>query len=217
MTREERRARREWETAMERDLKTACKETGKRRGWKTVSGEQYQVRDGMLYILYVSFPVFDVGRVLKAHLHFKPVAVDEMYWDVFHMREVADSQPFSFHVKGAFTARGLWLPLWKEPVPSPEELPAAVEAVFDRAEALVGENAFPDPASYRKRLEAEERPRTLEIILALLCEGAYEEAMERINAALARGDNGGFSREAGRRSIMEDARDYCAARLEERA
>ena len=41
--------------------------------------------------------------------------------------------------------------------------------------------------------------------------------MERINAALARGDNGGFSREAGRRSIMEDARDYCAARLEGRA
>lgn len=216
MTREEQRLLKEREKSLEKALKMTCKEIGKRRGWKTVAGEQYQVRDGMLFILYVSFPVFDIGGTLKVHLHLKPLAADEMYWDVFHMRETADGQPFSFHVTGAFTARGLWLPLWKEPVPSPEELPAAVEAVFDRAEELVEENSFPDMASYRRRLEAEEQPRTLEIVLALLCEGAYEEAMEKIEAALARGDNGGVSREGGRRGILEDARDYCAARLEAR-
>ena len=178
MTREEEKRLREQEKALDKALAKTCKEIGKRRGWKTVSGEQYQVRDGMLYILYVSFPVFEIGRTLKVHLHFKPLAVDEVYWDLFHMAEEAAKQPFSFHVRGAFTARGLWLPLWNEPVPSPEELSAAVEAVFDRAERLVKENSFSDMTTYRRRLEAEEEPRMLEIILALLCEGAYEEAIK---------------------------------------
>ncbi len=41
--------------------------------------------------------------------------------------------------------------------------------------------------------------------------------MELIEASLAQGERGGFLRENGRRSIMEDARDWCAARLEGRA
>jgi len=48
-----------------------------------------------------------------------------------------------------------------------------VEAVFDRAEALAAENTFPDLAAYRTRLEAEERPKVLGIILCLLCEENY--------------------------------------------
>ena len=39
--------------------------------------------------------------------------------------------------------------------------------------------------------------------------------MELIEENLARGERGGFSREGGRRSVLEDARDYCAARLAE--
>ena len=48
MTREEQRILREREKTLEKNLKKTCKETGKRRGWKTVSGEQYQVRDSFL-------------------------------------------------------------------------------------------------------------------------------------------------------------------------
>ena len=40
--------------------------------------------------------------------------------------------------------------------------------------------------------------------------------MALIEENLDRGENGGFSREGGRRSILEDARDYCAARLAQR-
>lgn len=211
MTREEQKLMRE----LEKLLTKTCKETGKRRGWKTISGRQYQVRNGVLYVLSVSFPVFDNGRTLKAHLRCKPLILDELYWDVFHMAEEAKKQPFSFHVQGAFTAPSLWLPVWKEPLPSPEVLADAVEAVFGRAEALVEENAFPDVTAYRERLEAEPRKQALGIVLCLLCEGKYAQAMEAVEDAQARGDNGGFSRENGRRSILEDARDWCAARLEE--
>lgn len=41
-----------------------------------------------MYILFVSVPFFDEG-MLKADLRCKPLALDEMYWEVFHMAEEA--------------------------------------------------------------------------------------------------------------------------------
>ena len=130
------------------------------------------------------------------------------------MADVAAEQPFSFHVRGAFTARGLWLPNWQAEIAGLEELETVVEGIFDQAEEKVAENQFPDIASFRRRLEEEDRAHhALSIILCLLLEEKYPEAMEAVQAALDRGDSGSFSRENGRRSIMEDARDWCAARL----
>lgn len=207
MTREEQRLIRE----LNKSSKKVCKEIGKRRGWKTIAGQQYQERDGVLYMLHASIP--DSGKDLKINLRCKPLVLDEVYWDVFHMAEEAAKRPFSFHVNGAFTAPSLWLPVQKLPLPRPEALEDTIEAVFDRAEALAAENAFPNLAFYRARLEEEPRPRTLEIVLCLLCEEKYPQAMELIGESLARGERGSFLRENGRRSILEDARDYCAARL----
>lgn len=208
MTREEQKQDRE----LKKSLNKACKEMGKRRGWKTVRGYQYRVRDNLLDVLMVMPSNFD-SRILNVHFYCKPPVLDEMYWEVFHMAEEAAAQPFSFHVWGAFTARGLWLPAWQERLSGPEDLESAVEAVFDRAEALAAENTFADLAAFRARLEAEERPQILGIILCLLCEENYSRAMALIEENLARGESGGFSREGGRRSILEDARDYCAAHL----
>ena len=215
MTREEQKKIREREKLLKKAMENACREIGKRRGWKTVRGHQYRVRDNLLDVLIVMPSAFD-SQILKANFYCKPPALDEMYWKVFHMAEEAAEQPFSFHVWGAFTARGLWLPAWQERLSGPEDPESAVEAVFDRAEALAAENTFPDLAAYRARLEAEERPKVLEIILRLLCEENYLRAMALIEENLARGESGGFSREGGRRSILEDARDYCAARLAQR-
>ena len=212
MTREERRLFRE----TEKQLKKTCKELGKRRGWKTIAGTQYQVRGEILYELMVFLRERAGGGMdLMAWCTCKPLALDDIFWKVFQMEEAAASQPFSFHVRGAFTARSLTLDKRRAPLSGPEELESAVEAVFDRAETLAAENPFPDLAAFRARLEAEERPQPLEIILCLLGEGNYPRAMECIEENLARGERGGFSRENGRRSILEDARDYCAARLEE--
>ncbi|WP_297871814.1 hypothetical protein [uncultured Oscillibacter sp.] len=213
MTREEQRLIRE----LKKPLGKTCKEIGKRRGWKTIAGEQYRERDGMLYMLIVSIPPVDCGKMLKMNIRCKPPALDEVYWDVFHIAEEAEKQPFSFHVNGAFTAPSLWLPVQKLPLPGPEALESVVEAIFDRTEELVKEHTFPDIASYRARLEADSRSRSLEIILCLLCEEKYPQAMELIEKSLLEGERGGFLRENGRRSIMEDAREYCAARLEGQA
>ena len=211
MTREEQRIIRE----LKKPLAKTCKEAGKRRKWKTIAECQYQVRDGMLYMLYVSLPPIAGGRELSAWLSCKPVALDELFWEVFHMKEEAAKMPFSFHVNGAFTASQLTLDRWRQPLPSPEDLETAVEAVFDQAEATVEQNQFPDLPAYRARWETEppRSNRTLSIILCLLAEGQYQRAMDEIDAALASRDDGGFLRMNGRQGIMEDARDWCAARL----
>lgn len=212
MTREEQRLVRE----LKKPLEKCCKEIGRRRGWKTIAGVQYHVREGMLYMLYANVPPVDRGQALKANFSCKPPALDEMYWTVFHMAEEAAKQPFSFHVNGAFTAPRLWLPPWREPLPAPEDLETAAERIFDRAEALEEENAFPALADYRARLEADKRGRTLEIVLCLLCEGRYEEALGRIDAGLSAGEDGGYLRLGGPKGgILADARSWCMARLEE--
>ena len=213
MTREEQRIIRE----LKKPLKQTCKETGKRRKWKTIAECQYQVRDGVLYMLYVTLSAVNNGRALKAWLSCKPVGLDELFWEIFHMKEEAAKMPFSFHVNGAFTAPVLTLDRWKQPLPSPEELDAAVEAVFDQAEDLVEQNPFPDLAAYRARWEnlPPRSDRALSIVLCLLGEGGYQRAMDEIDAALARHDDGGFLRMNGKQGIMEDARDWCAVRLAE--
>ena len=83
MTREEQRLIRE----LKKPLGKTCKEIGKRRGWKTIAGEQYRERDGMLYMLIVSIPPVDCGKMLKMNISCKPLALDEIYWDVFHIAE----------------------------------------------------------------------------------------------------------------------------------
>ncbi len=80
MTREDQRVAQELKKA----LNKTCREIGKRRGRKTI---------------------FDRERAVKVNLRCKPLAVNEMYWDVFQMAEEAAKQPFSFYVAGAFTAR----------------------------------------------------------------------------------------------------------------
>lgn len=212
MTREEQKLIRE----LKNPLKKTCKEIGKRRGWKTIAGEQYRERDGMLHMLYVSIPPVDCGKMLKLNIRCKPLALDEVYWDVFHMAEEAKRQPFSFHVNGAFTAPSLWLPVRKLPLPGPEALESVVEVIFDRTEELIKEHAFPDLAAYRARLEADDRRRTLEIVLCLLCEEKYKEAITLIDQGLSAGEDGGYLRLGGPKGgILADARSWCVARLEE--
>ena len=68
MTREEQKFARE----LKKPLAKTCKEVGKKRGWKTIAGSQYQVREGMLYVLMATQSVWDC-HALKVNLYFKPV------------------------------------------------------------------------------------------------------------------------------------------------
>ena len=57
MTREEQKLARE----LKKPLAKTCREVGKKRGWKTIAGSQYQVREGMLYVLMAIQAALDRG------------------------------------------------------------------------------------------------------------------------------------------------------------
>lgn len=210
------RAQQKFLRELKKPFEQACRAIGKERGWKTVSGIQYQVRDGMLYELLPDLPPVDRGTAVSAWLCCKPVELDEMFWQVFHMEEETAGKPFSFHMNGAFTAPVLTLDRWKTPLRGLEALRDTVRTVFVQAEALIAENQFPTLMSFRQAVENEpaNSRRTLSLILCMLCEGDYDTAAKEIDQALARGEDGGFLRLSGG-SILEDARDWCTQRLTE--
>lgn len=212
MTREEQRRVRE----LKKPFAQACRNIGKARGWKTIAGYQYQVRDGVLYQLYLSLPPSGGGRAASARLSCKPLALDDLFWEIFHMTEAAGSMPFSFHVNGAFTAWPLQIGHWGGELG--EGLETSVERLFREAEEKVGEHLYPDIPAFREAA-AQVQGQTLNVILCLLLEKRYEEASRAIGRALERHEHGGFARatEDGCVDILEDARDWCARRLEEKA
>lgn len=210
MTREEQRYLRE----RKKPFAQACRQVGRARGWKTIAGQQYRAAGDVLYMLYLSLSPAGGGRAASAWLSCKPLALDELYWEIFHMEEQASAMPFSFRVNGAFTAPVLTLDRWRGDLPE-GELEPAVEELFRAAEEKCV--PFPDIPAFRSAVTGV-RGQELNEILCLLLEQRYGEAMERIEKELSAGGNGGFARatDTGCVSILEDARDWCAARMEER-
>lgn len=210
MTREEQRYLRE----LKKPFELACRQVGRTWGWRSIAGTRYQVRDGMLYELYLYLPPVGVGRRASAWLNCKPLALDDLFWEIFHMREEAEKMPFSFHVNGAFTAHVLTLDRWSVEL-LPEALEAAVNHLFAEAEKKIAARPFPDISSFRQAA-AGIRGQELNVVLCLLLEGRYHEAAGTIDDALAQGRDGGYLRMSGG-SILEDAREWCAIRLAEQA
>lgn len=212
MTREEQRAFREWKQTVRRQLKAV----GKKRGWKTIDGTQYRQQGGMLYVLLTAPDMSERGPMLSMSLCCKPLALDEMFWEVHQMAAEAAAQPFSFHVWGSFTAPTLTLSRGKAVFLPHETMEERLENLFLTVERNIEEMAVTDLTAFHRELKCgpQTQHTVLDIILCLLCEGAYGEARREINAALARGEDGGVLRLNGG-SILEEARDWCARRLAE--
>ena len=209
MTREEQRRVRE----LKKSFAQSCRSIGKAQGWKSVSGWQYQVRGDVVYQLYLYLPPSGGGKKAAAQLSCKPLVLDDLFWEISHMTQTARSMPFSFHITGAFTPYPLQIARWD--VTLEEDLEASVEHLLEEAERQVELHLYPDIPSFRAVL-TDVPGQTLNIILCLLAEKRYEEAAAAIGQAQARHENGGFARttENGLVDILEDARGWCAGKLE---
>lgn len=97
MTRQEQRMVKELRGTIDRELHDAAK----RRGFKVVSKCAYRVIDGFLYEVYISAPPIKRGTAMSATVSVKPCAIDNVFWDVYGMREIAEKKPFSFHITAA--------------------------------------------------------------------------------------------------------------------
>lgn len=207
MTREERKKFR----LVERELKKAIREACKRHKYKTVGGWGYKVVNGYIYDL--SIIVVDKGETLKASVSGKPLAMDELFWEVFGIQEEVKNQPLSFHIRAAFVPYSLTLDDWKCPLASLEKMDDTLDDIFIKTEETIAkyEQEFQDIENYKKAVEQKEHLK-LNVILCDMLQGRYKETLEYLERELA-GETGPFLSVSGG-SIYELAKQYCQKMLE---
>lgn len=208
MTREEQRYLKSLKKALEGNIRTNCKG----HGYKNVNGYLYKQVGEYLYLLLVSVPPVDLGRYVSAKLWCKPLQLDEIYWDVFDMKETAAIQPFSFHVQGAFTADCLSLEEWKIPVISIDDIEQVLFKIFQTSNKYLEHyaNTFKTMKDFKAAI-SEQPNQALNRILCEIYEENYPDAYAEIEECLSKNDTGGYL--CGSKSIMDYAKEYCLQRL----
>lgn len=97
MTRQDQRMVRELSKQIDRDLKNVSKACG----FKVAAKCAYKVIDGFLYCVYIYAPPIKCGTAINAKVSVKPCAIDDAFWEVYDMQEIARKKPFSFHLTAA--------------------------------------------------------------------------------------------------------------------
>lgn len=207
MTREEIKIRSEMKKIVEKQY---LKPVSKRHGYQFVSGKPYLVHDGWIYILYVMTQF----RAIDIQLEVKPAVLDEIFWDVFDMKEEAASKPFSFHVTATFAPFSIYLEDWSLPLETAEQAEAVLELAFTQASAKID--------TYYKQLRTlqqfrmlslnRERPNLLNGMLCDIAQGDYASALQTAESEIEQRHTGGFvDLQCG--NIYQYAKRYCMERL----
>lgn len=207
MTREEMRMKRELQKAIK---KTFLRPISKRHGYKTTDGMVYCVHDDWLYTIFVTYP----ENSLRIEIRVKPLIIDEIFWEVFEMKEAASKMPFSFHVNAAFVPWSLSLEKWQVPLASVEQAEPVLEKTFSDIDEKI--------ARYRKQItslsdfqELERRDEPVNHLNCILCDiamGSYDHALAETEEELANGHSGRFGSADGR-DIYDYAKQYCINKL----
>ncbi len=207
MTREEMRIQREIKQALEKKhLKPICKS----RGFKVISGCPYRVVEGLLYTLYVS----NNNENIIMQLYVKPLIIDDLFWEIFNMKEEAAKQPFSFHVVAAFVPYSLSLERFQLPINSAEETEEVLNKAFDRIEEFISEYSvkLKTVSDYKNLLSEQKVVNHLNCMLCDIAEGDYKSALDRAEERIAAKDMGNFLSVNGG-GIYEYVCRYCKEKL----
>ncbi len=97
MTHQEQRTVKELRGTIDQNLKAFSKPYG----FKVVSKCAYKVIDGFLYDVYIEAPPIKCGTAISATISVKPCAIDDVFWEVYDMQEMARKKPLSFHITAA--------------------------------------------------------------------------------------------------------------------
>lgn len=97
MTRQEQKAVKELSAMISKNTKVIARE----HGFKVVSDCAYKVLGDFLYEVFLSAPPVRCGTAIRAVVSVKPCVIDNVFWDVYEMGEVARKKPFSFHITAA--------------------------------------------------------------------------------------------------------------------
>lgn len=194
-------------------LDKVVKSISKEHGFKTITGLVYKIIDDFVFVVIVSIPPDDVGKKISINLYFKPLALDELFWDIFQITN-AKNMPKSFHVNGAFTAPLVALKSWKKSIETIEEIEEVYRGILLEVSQLVKEQLeiINDLSTFK--LFIQEQPNSqLNEILVEIQEEAYVKALEMINEEVSQSRSSGFSDSSGKNFYIY-ARDYCLNKLQ---
>ena len=166
----------------------------------------YREIGGYIYVILTSVTEPDSVTV---RIWCKPIALDELFWEVFDMKESASKQPFSFHVNGAYTAGKLAIEKFDVPADDTAKL---YDLILSEAVKLISgySEKFRTPEDFKAAIS--ERPgESLNMILCEILDSNFHEALFRIEECLDKNETGGYLR--GSKSILEYAREYCVRNL----
>jgi hypothetical protein len=207
MKREDRRKLREKEKALEKAIKTVSKKSG----YKSIMGFPYKIIDGFLYVALISTTRAESGfnPQLYIYIQSKPLILDEIFWKVFDMYEVAKKQPESFHVKGSFTARAVIIDDFYQDFFEEENQEIVAVKILEKVTLLI-EN------SRKKVFDIDtfgtfinEMPnQELNKILISIIKKDYSKADSMIDYCIKNKICGGFRKGENWKSIIEYAKDY---------
>ena len=204
----------EWQKLQEKTkaLEKVIKVVSKTKGYKSVKKFPYKIIDGFLYTVFISPTLTDenvFNPQLCINIQSKPLILDEIFWKVFDMYEIALNQPESFHVKGTFTARGIDIDKFYCDFFEEENQEVVVEKILKKATSLI-ENSRKkvyDIETFETFID--EKPnQELNKILISIIKKDYSKAENMIDFCIKNENSGGFMKGDSRKSIIECAKDY---------
>ena len=207
MTRDEQKYLRE----AKKRLDAVIKSDTKKCGFQNVNGFVYKFVGDFLYACIIYAPPVDCGKKLSATLYFKPVALDELFWEIFELKE-GKTQPKSFHVRGAFTAPKVFIEEWEAPVDCIEDMDIAFRSILNQVDSAIESHhgKIGDMTQFREFVSGQKHQR-LNFILAEISLGNFQTALSIVEQEISKGNSGEFLDSKGK-SIFLYIKSYCEGR-----
>lgn len=204
MKREEQKKLREAKKELEGVIKT----NSKAYGYKTISGLVYKIVEDFVYMAIIIVPPIDKGTSISVQLSFKPLILDELFWDIFEITE-GKKMPKSFHVNGAFTAQFVSLESWKENIQSIEDIGEVYPEILEKMDRIIAKysSMVYDLSTFKPYVQEKEIYK-LDYILTEIQQQRYMEAIEIIDSELSNNKTGIFIDSNGK-SFYQYAKEYC--------
>lgn len=207
MTREEMRTKREIKRAIEKEF---LKPISKKNGYKIISGSAYVVHGDWIYTV----DVFNTHECIIMTITVKPIAIDDVFWDIFEIYEEASKRPFSFHVNAAFIPYGLQLEEWKVPVTNLKQVESVLDQAFVDTNSKISMycEKIKTIQDFKELVLNKEHINYLNCILCDIVLGDYKSALNTTEEELSKNHSGGFVSIQGG-DIYEYVIRYCKKKM----
>jgi hypothetical protein len=178
MTRQEQRMVKELRGIIDKDLKTVSKSYG----FKVVSKCPYKVIDGFLYEVYIVAYMSECGAAISAEVLVKPCAIDDVFWEVYDMQEIARNKPLSFHITAAHAPYSHIIKEIEVCVeqPTAEAAEVALDEAFRQSNAIIEQHhkGCTTIADFKAEIEGFANPiDRLNVVLCEIAEKNYQSAL----------------------------------------